>query len=151
MDRKRVQDVYESLHEEVFPRLGAIDSKLTLLESGMTKVLIDGCPRRIDDLQRTKQVEEGMERIFDKIDGFGEVLSGARIDMVTQVGKINNDVAMQISNIRTWMLTAVVILLIAVVGYFVKAHFDKVNDHISVIAPPARTFFPQPVLPEDGK
>jgi hypothetical protein len=142
--RKRVEDVYDSLHKEVFPRLGEIDTKLARLENVVTKISIDGCPRRGDDLRRTQVVEEGMERIFEKIDDFGNTLSDARVEMVAQAGDMKHDVAKQISGIRSWVLTAVVILLLAVAGYFVKSYFDRMATHIFHVIPQEKAFFPPP-------
>jgi hypothetical protein len=105
-DRKRVQDVYESLHEEVFPRLGAIDTKLTTLEHGVNNILISGCPQRAHDMRRTEQLEAQIGKIFEKIDGFGTFLSEHRVDVTRQIG-----------GIRIWVLGGCVVVLLGLLGF----------------------------------
>jgi len=114
MDRKRVQDVYDSLHEEVFPRLGAIDTKLTALDLGVNAILINGCPQRANDVRRTERLESNIEKIFEKIDGFGECLAEHRVDVTKQIG-----------GIRSWVLGGCVAVLVALLGFIADVIFKR--------------------------
>jgi hypothetical protein len=122
-DRRRAEDVFRALENEIFPRLGAIDTKVEYLEQGVKKLMIEGCAQRAGDIHRTEAVESGMERIFEKIDSFGEVLTTARVDMVAQVGTIKTDMTRQIGGIRSWVLGGCVVALVALLGFFAKVVF----------------------------
>jgi hypothetical protein len=122
-DRRRAEDVFRALEGEVFPRLGCIDTKIEFLEHGVQKLMVDGCAHRAGDVHRTQAIESSMERIFEKIDSFGEVLADARVDMVEQVGGIREDVQKQIGGIRAWVLGGCVAALIGVLGFIAKLVF----------------------------
>lgn len=130
-ERRRAEDVEERLEREIFPRLGGIDSKLIVLDAGMTKLLIEGCPQRKDDLRRTEAVEEVVPKIFDKLDRFGQDLSLHQISM-----------SKQIDNVRVWVLTGVAVVLFSLAGYFGAEYLrmlaTKRNGHSApagVVAP----------------
>ena len=122
-DRRRAEDVYRALENDVFPRLGAIDTKIVSLENSVHNLVVDGCAQRPGDLRRTEVVEDQMERIFEKIDSFGEVLTAARVDMVAQVGVIKTDMTKQIGGIRSWVLGGCVATLIGVLGLVARLVF----------------------------
>jgi len=129
-ERRRAEDVYRVVEDQVFPRLGSIDTKIISLEQGIQKLMIDGCTHRDGDLRRTESVEEGMGRIFEKIDCFGEVLAEARVDMVTQVGIIKTDITKQIGGIRIWVLTGIVVALLGLLIYFAKDYAHDIEQSI---------------------
>jgi hypothetical protein len=116
-DRRRAEDVFRALENDIFPRLGAIDTKVEFLEQGVQKLMIDGCAQRAGDIHRTQAVEANVTRIFEKIDGFGAVLSEARVDMAKQVGGIREDVQKQIGGIRIWVLGGCVAFLIGLLAF----------------------------------
>jgi hypothetical protein len=122
-DRRRAEDVFRALENEVFPRLGGIDTKIEFLEHGVQKLMIDGCAQRAGDVHRTQAVESSVARIFEKIDSFGEVLADTRVDMVEQVGGIREDVQKQIGGIRAWVLGGCVAALIGVLGFIADKIF----------------------------
>jgi len=121
--RRRADDVYRALDRDVFPRLGEIENKVGHLDGSMNRLISEGCAHRQGDLRRTEDVEDRLQRIFDKIDGFGNVLSEARVDMVKQVGGIRTDVQSQIGGIRAWVLGGCVVGLIGVLGLLAKLVF----------------------------
>jgi len=123
-DRRRAEDVFRVVEEEVFPRLGAIDTKISSLEQGVNKISLDGCAHRQGDLLRTQRVETNTEKIFDKIEDLGNSISEAAVDMVKQVGDIKTDVAKQVGGIKAWVLTGVVIILLSVASFFLQKHYD---------------------------
>lgn len=129
-ERRRAEDVFRALENEVFPRLGAIDTKIEYLEHGVQKLMMEGCAHREGDLRRTEKVEEHMSRIFEKIDGFGEVLAEARVDMVAQVGVIKTDMTKQIGEIRIWVLTGIVVALLGLLIYFAKDYAHDIEQHV---------------------
>lgn len=124
-DRRRAEDVFRVVEEEVFPRLGSIDTKIDNLEHGLSRLTVEGCAHRVGDLHRTAQVEASTNKIFDRIEEFGAVLSEARIDMVNQVGGIRTDMQKQIGGIKIWVLTGVVVILVAIAGFFLQRHFEN--------------------------
>ncbi len=132
-ERRRAEDVFKVVEEEVFPRIGAIDTKLDNLEHSVTKLTIEGCAQRHGDLYRTQLVEGNMVKIFEKIDNFGNVLSDARVDMVNQVGGIRTDMQKQVGGIKNWVLTGVVVVLLAIAGFLLSEHYSAVQDRL--IAP----------------
>lgn len=140
-DRRRAEDVYRALESDVFPRLGAIDTKIVSLEQGVQKLIINGCSQRPGDVRRTEVVEDQMTRIFEKIDSFGEVLADARVEMVRQVGEIATDlteqvgtmkegVTKQVGGIRIWVLTGVVVVLLGLLIYFVKDYAHDIESYV---------------------
>jgi hypothetical protein len=133
-DRKRVGDVYDALHDEVFPRLGAIDTKLTTLEHGMQTILIQGCPQRADDLRRTHSLELSIGKIFDKIDGFGATLSEFRVDVTKEIGGIKTDITGKGSGIRIWILTAALSVAVGLLVYFAKDYARDIETHVGKAA-----------------
>ncbi|MCL5884847.1 MAG: hypothetical protein M1377_05835 [Deltaproteobacteria bacterium] len=129
-ERRRAEDVFRAMEEDVFPRLGAIDTKIVSLEQGVQRLMVEGCAHREGDLQRTRSVEESMGRIFEKIDSFGTELSEARVDLVAQVGVIKTDMAKQIGGIRTWVLTGIVVALLGLLVYFAKDYAHDIEQHV---------------------
>jgi len=125
-ERRRAEDVFRVVEDEVFPRLGAIDTKISNLEHGISKLAVDGCAHREGDLHRTRTVEEQATRIFERIDDIGSKISDARIQMVTQVGEIKTNVEKQVGGIKAWVLTGVVIILLSVAGFFLQKHYDAI-------------------------
>ena len=128
-DRRRAEDVFRALESEVFPRLGAIDTKVEYLEHGVKKLMLEGCAQRAGDIRRTEMVEESMGRIFEKIDDFGKVLSDHRVDVTEQIG-----------GIRSWVLGGVVVVLLGLLIYFAKDYAHDIEQHVgkqpaSVITP----------------
>jgi hypothetical protein len=121
--RRRADDVYRALDRDVFPRLGEIETKIGNLDESVNRLISDGCAQRPGDLRRTEVVEDQMERIFEKIDSFGEVLTAARVDMVAQVGVIKTDMTKQIGGIRSWVLGGCVATLIGVLGLVARLVF----------------------------
>lgn len=121
-DRRRAEDVFKAVEEEIFPRLGAIDTKITSLEQGMSRLTVEGCAHRAGDLRRTEGVEDQMSRIFEKIDCFGNTLTEHQLDMVKQVG-----------GIRVWVLTGVVFVLLTVAGFFLEKHYTYVYNQPAVV------------------
>ena len=115
--RRRADYVYRALDRDVFPRLGGIETKVGNLDASVNKLIAEGCAQRQGDLKRTVVVEESMERIFEKIDDFGSVLSEARIDMVKQVSGIREDVTKQVGGIRAWVLGGCVVALVSLLGF----------------------------------
>jgi hypothetical protein len=122
-NRRRAEDVFRALENDIFPRLGAIDTKIVSLEHGVQKLMVEGCAQREGDLRRTGAVEEGMERIFEKIDSFGEVLTTARVDMVAQVSTIKTDMTKQIGGIRIWVLSGCVAVLMGILAFIANIVF----------------------------
>lgn len=129
-DRRRAEDVFRALENEVFPRLGGIDTKIDFLEHGVQKLMVEGCAQRVGDLRRTEVVENGMIRIFEKIDGFGEVLAEARVDMVKQVGAIKTDAEKRYSGLKMWIQAGVIVVLVALLVYFVKDYAHDIETHV---------------------
>jgi hypothetical protein len=115
-DRRRAEDVFKELEQSVFPRI-------TSLEAGVQELRLKGCAHRDGDLLRIKVVEDGVTRIFEKIDDLGKNLSAHQVDMTTQVGEIKTDVAKQIGGIRAWVLAGCVAALIGVLGLIAKVVF----------------------------
>jgi hypothetical protein len=118
-DRRRAEDVFRVVEEDVFPRLDSIDTKISSLEHGVQKLMVEGCAHREGDLRRTQSVEEGMSRIFEKIDDLGEKLGIHQVDVTKQVG-----------GIRVWVLTSVVVLLVSLLVYFVKDYVRDIEQHV---------------------
>ena len=114
-ERRRADDVYKAIEEDVFPRI-------VNLELDVKKLTVEGCAHRQGDLLRTQSVELNMGKIFDKIDDIGSAVSEARVDRVKQVG-----------GIKAWVLTGVVIILLSVAGFFLQRHYDAAFDRV----PPA--------------
>lgn len=119
VDRKRVQDVYDSLHEEVFPRLGVIDTKLTTLETGVNHILINGCPQRANDVRRTERLEANIEKIFEKVDSFGECLSEHRVDMTKRI-----------EGVRSWVLGGCIVVLVSLLSFFAMDYAQNIERHV---------------------
>jgi len=125
-DRRRAEDVFRVVEDEVFPRLGAIDTKISNLEHGISRLAVDGCAHREGDLHRTRTVEDQALRIFEKIEDIGNKISDARVQMVTQVGEIKTNMEKQVGGIKAWVLTGVVIILLSVAGFFLQKHYDAI-------------------------
>jgi len=121
--RRRADDVYRALDRDVFPRLGEIESKVGNLDGSVNRLISEGCAQRKGDLRRTEEVEDRLQRIFEKIDGFGNVLSEARVDMVKQVGGIREDVQKQIGGIRSWVLGGCIAALMGLLAFIAKLVF----------------------------
>ena len=113
-DRRRAEDVFRVVEDEVFPRLGAIDTKITSLEQGMSRLTVEGCAHRAGDLRRTEGVEDQMVRIFEKIDCIGDTLTVHQLDMVEKFGGLKTNMEKQVGGIRVWVLTGCVAVLLAI-------------------------------------
>jgi hypothetical protein len=129
-NRRRAEDVFRALENEVFPRLGGIDTKIEFLEHGVQKLMVDGCAQRAGDIHRTQAVESSVERIFEKIDSFGEILADARVDMVEQVGAIKTDAEKRYSGLKMWIQAGVIVVLVALLVYFVKDYAHDIETHV---------------------
>lgn len=140
-DRRRAEDVYHAIKDEVFPRLNRIDEKIVVLDEGVRKLQMEGCPHRQGDLRRTESVEESMGRIFEKIDCFSEELTASRVDLVTQVGAIKTDLVLQVGGIKTevtkqgggimvWVLSGVIVVLVGLLIYFAKDYAQDIETHV---------------------
>ena len=129
--RKRSEDVYKAIEDDVSPRI-------INLEMDVKKLATKGCALRNGDMLRTQVVEASLEKIFDKIDKLGERMAEARVDMTGQVGEIKANVEKQIGSVRTWVLTGVVIILLSVAGFFLQEHYEAAYDRPPVIDSPTR-------------
>jgi len=125
-DRRRAEDVFRVVEDEVLPRLGAIDTEISNLEHGISRLAVDACAHREGDLHRTRTVEDQAVRIFEKIEDIGNKISTARVDMVTQVGEIKINVEKQVGGIKAWVLTGVVLILLSVAGFFLQKHYEAI-------------------------
>lgn len=119
-DRRRAEDVFRVVEDEVFPRLGAIDTKITSLEQGMSRLTVEGCAHRAGDLRRTEGVEDQMVRIFEKIDCIGDTLTTHQLDMVEKFGGLKTNMEKQVGGIRVWVLTGCVVILVAMLSFMVS-------------------------------
>ena len=128
-ERRRAEDVFKALEENVFPRI-------TSLEQGLGKLVTEGCAHRPSDLRRTEEVETSVKRIFDKIDNFGEDLTEHRVAVTSQFGALETSVtgkfgALQtsveskVNGVRIWVLGGCVVVLIALLSFFAV---DYAND-----------------------
>lgn len=135
-ERRRAEDVFRVVENEVFPRLGAIDSKISSLDHAVNRLTIEGCAQRQSDLHRVEVTEAGIAQIFDRINDFGTVLADARVAMVAQVGGIKTELAtqvaeikadttLQVGRVRTWVYRGVLAVVVALLVFFA---IDYAND-----------------------
>lgn len=115
-DRRRAEDVFRVVEDEVFPRLGAIDTKITSLEQGMSRLTVEGCAHRAGDLRRTEGVEDQMVRIFEKIDCIGDTLKEHQLDMVDKFGVLKTNMEKNVGGLRVWVLSGCVVVLLAMLS-----------------------------------
>ena len=137
-ERRRAEDVYKVVEDEVFPRLKVIDGEISDLRKGVNRLALEGCAHRAGDLLRTQVVEESLGRIFEKIDDFGKTLTAHQLKVTEQIGEIKTDMTGKDGGIRTWILGGVIVVLLGLLIYFAR---DYAHD-IEVIAgkyPPAVT------------
>ena len=55
-DRRRAEDVFRAVENEVFLRLDAISDEVGELRQGVSRLSVEGCAHRAGDLQRTQQI-----------------------------------------------------------------------------------------------
>lgn len=132
-DRRRAEDVFKVVEDEVFPRIGAIDTKISNLESGINRLAIEGCAHRAGDLQRTQFVEAQIAKIFDKIDGFGETLSEFRVDVTKEIGDIKTGMTGRVGGVRIWILTAALSIAVGLLVYFAKDYAHDIETHVGKV------------------
>jgi len=120
-DRRRAEDVYRAIEDDVFPRI-------VNLELDVKKLTVDGCAHRHGDLLRTQNVEVTTLRIFERIEVFGKDLAAHQIDMTNQLGEVRLNVESKVGGIKAWVLTGVVIILLSVAGFFLQKHYEAVYD-----------------------
>lgn len=135
-DRRRSEDVFRVVDAEVFPRLGEIDTKISSMDHAVKKLTEEGCAQLKSHLDRVHATEAGINRIFERIDEFGEQLSDARVEMVGQIGAIRAEMTSQVGDIkvnqekqygglRGWIQAGVIIILLSIGAYLAK---DYLND-----------------------
>ena len=157
-DRRRAEDVYRTMEKDIFPRLGAIDSKIDSLEHGVQKLMVEGCAQRSSDMHRVEATEHGIERIFEKIDDFGGLLSDARVAMVAQVGVIKTEMTEQVGAIKlnqerqygglkAWIQAGVIVILFGVAGYFARDYLHNIEKHLGGAPEAISTTAPRPSYP----
>ncbi len=118
-ERRRAEDVYKVVEDEIYPRLKVIDGEISDLRKGVNKLALEGCAHRTGDLLRTQVVEESMGRIFEKIDDFGEKLSTHQVDVTKQIG-----------GIRSWVLGGVLAVAVALLVFFAVDYANDLNRGI---------------------
>lgn len=118
-ERRRAEDVFQAIENDVFPRLKKIDDKIEDLEGGIVNLQVRGCAHREGDTLRMVAVESQVTKIFDKIDTFGTTLGEHRVDVTKQIG-----------GIRTWVLTGVAAVLMALLSFFAVEYFNSIGQHL---------------------
>lgn len=129
-ERRRAEDVFRVVENEVFPRLGAIDTKIDSLERGVRTLTIEGCAHRAADNHRVEVVETGIARIFEKMDTFSVTLTEHRVAVTAQIGAINTNMAKNDGGVRTWVLVGALILLMGIAGYFIRDYLHDIEQSV---------------------
>ncbi len=152
-ERRRAEDVFRVVETEVFPRLGAIDSKIDSLERGVNRLTVEGCAQRTSDIHRVEATEHGIVRIFERIDEIVCLVTDSRVAMVEQVGLIKTDMAAQVGDLKVnqekqygglkgWIQAGVIIILLSLGAYLAKDYFHDLEvgagKHPAVVTAPAK-------------